>query len=147
MPSPLPCPAVKTRNLLLLALACGLAIMLAGAVFFFQLATQDETTPPVPVGDETQVGDMRVTVTDVDERAGTLRVTITIGGTEDDDPTDEFRLIASARPVQLGTSTCSASTPAERQTCTISFDVAGVDGVSRVLFYERGEEQARWVLS
>lgn len=138
---------MKTRNLLLLALACGLAIMLAGAVFFFQLATQDEAIPPVPVGDEARVGDMLVTVTDVDETGGTLRVTITIGGTDDDDPADEFRLIASARPVQLGASTCAASTSGERQTCTLTFDVGDVDGASRVLFYERGEEQARWVLS
>jgi hypothetical protein len=138
---------VKTRNLLLLALACGVAIMLAGAVFFFQLATQDDAAPPVPLGDEIEVGDMLVTVTDVDETAGTLRVTITIGGTEDEDPTDEFRLIASARPVRLGTSTCAASTQDGLETCTITFDVTGVDGVSRVLFYERGEEQARWVLS
>lgn len=138
---------MKTRNLLLLALACGLAIMLAGAVFFFQLATQDEAEPAVPVGEETQVGDMSVIVTGAEETAGTLRISIDIGGAEDGDPADEFRLIASARPVQLSTSTCAASTGTDRQTCTITFDVADVDGVSRVLFYERGEEQARWVLS
>lgn len=138
---------MKTRNLLLLALACGLAIMLAGAVFFFQLATQDEAEPPVPIGETTEVGDMSVTVTDVAEAAGTLRVGITIGGTEDGDPADEFRLIAAARPVQLASSTCAASTTTGLQSCTIAFDVIDVDGSSRVLFYERGEEQARWVLS
>lgn len=137
---------MKTRNLLLLSLACGLAIMLAGAVFFFQLATQDEAAPPVPVGEAVRVGDMTVTVVDADEDDGRLVVTIAIGGTADDDPTDEFRLIASARPVPLAESSCAASTMAE-QTCEISFDVGDVDGVSRVLFYDRGEDQARWVLS
>ena len=144
--APLPCPAVKTRNLMLLALACGLAIMLAGAVFFVQLATQDDVEPPVPVGEATRVGDMAVTVTDVDEAGGELRVTIAIGGTVDDDPADEFRLIAAARPIPLATSTCMASA-VELQTCSITFDVSGLDGISRVLFYERGEEQARWVLA
>ena len=28
----------------------------------------------------------------------------------------------------------------------IEFDVAGADGASRVLFYERGDDQARWLL-
>ena len=138
---------MKTRNLLLLALACGLAIMLAGAVFFFQLATQDEPDPAVPIGETAEVGDMSVVVTDVDEADGTLRVGITLGGADDGDPADEFRLIAAARPVRLASSTCAASTPTGLQSCTITFDVTDVDGISRVLFYERGEEQARWVLS
>lgn len=138
---------MKTRNLMLLALACGLAIMLAGAVFFFQLATQDEVAAPIPVGEETQVGDMTVTVVEVDESGGTIRIDIMIGGAVDDDPADEFRLIAAARPVSLGASTCAASTIESPQSCTISFEVGDVDGVSRVLFYERGEEQARWVLA
>lgn len=137
---------MKTRNLLLLALGCGLAIMLAGAVFFVQLATQDEAEPPVPVGERVEVGDMSVTIDGADESGGVLRVDITIGGTEDDDPTDEFRLIASARPVPVAGSTCGRSGDTVA-TCTIEFDVGGIDGVSRVLFYERGDEQARWVLS
>ena len=137
---------MKTRNLLLLALGCGLAIMLAGAVFFFQLATQDEVAPPAPVGEPVRVGDMTVTVDGADESGGVLRVDITIGGIEDTDPTDEFRLIASARPVTLTSTTCGPSGEATAS-CTIAFDVGAVDGSSRVLFYERGEEQARWVLS
>jgi hypothetical protein len=136
---------VKTRNLLLLALACGLAIMLAGAVFFFQLATQDEPAPPAALGEPVRVGDMTVTIIDAAEAGGTLRVTVAIGGTVDDDPADEFRLIASARPIPLAASTCGAST-SDEQVCDISFDVGDVDGVSRVLFYDRGDEQARWVL-
>lgn len=120
--------------------------MLAGAVFFFQLATQDEVEPPVAVGEAVEVGDMSVVVSGSEERDGMLRVSVTIGGTVDDDPTDEFRLIASARPVLLASSTCDPSDTG-RQDCTIEFDVSGVDGTSRVLFYERGEEQARWVLS
>jgi len=137
---------VKTRNLLLLALACGLAIMLAGAVFFFQLATQDEAEPAAEVGEQVEVGDMLVTVEGSSESDGRLRVDLTIGGTVDDDPADEFRLIASARPIELAEASCEPSDEG-LQTCSITFDVGAVDGVSRVLFYERGEEQARWVLA
>ena len=137
---------MKTRNLLLLALACGLAIMLAGAVFFFQLATQDDVAPPAAIGEPVEVGDMSVTIDGAVESGGVLRVDVTIGGAVDDDPVDEFRLIASARPVALASSTCAAS-DGSAQRCTIEFEVGDLDGTSRVLFYERGEEQARWVLA
>lgn len=136
---------MKTRTLMLLALGCGVAIMLAGAVFLFQLANQAELEPPVPIGESSRIGDMSVTVTEFDEVAGTLRVSVTMAGTDDPDPADEFRLIASARPVGLASSTCPA-VDATGVSCEIEFDVSDADGTSRVLFYERGEEQARWVL-
>ena len=136
---------MKTRTLMLLALACGVAIMLAGAVFLFQLAGQDELAEPVAIGTRTMVGDMEVIVTGFEEISGTLSVSVTIGGTDDPDPADEFRLIASARPALLASSTCPA-VDAAGTSCVIGFDVSEADGISRVLFYERGEEQARWVL-
>ena len=30
---------------------------------------------------------------------------------------------------------------------TVELDVSGADGTSRVLFYERGDDRARWVLT
>jgi hypothetical protein len=92
------------------------------------------------------VGDMAVTVTGFDETAGTLTVSITIGGTADSDPADEFRLIASGRPVPVASSTCPAIDSADVSSCAVAFDVAAADGTSRVLFYERGDDRARWVL-
>jgi hypothetical protein len=136
---------MRTRTLLLLALACGVAIMLAGAVFLFQLSTQDELAEPVPIGEQTQVGDMWVTVTSVDETNGALSLVIEVGGTRDEQPADEFRLLASGRGVSVAETTCPPSGP-EVQTCTVTFDVSQADGVSRVLFYERGDDRARWVL-
>lgn len=130
---------------MLMALGCGLAIMLAGAVFLFQLTGQDDIAAPVTLGESAEVGDMTVVVTDAVEDAGRLRVLVTIGGTDDDDPTAAFRLIASGRPVGLESTTCAASSSALAD-CAIEFDVASADGVSRVLFYERGDDQARWVL-
>ena len=74
---------MKTRTLMLLALACGVAIMLAGAVFLFQLTSQSDVAEPVAVGVPVTVGDMSVTVTDSDERRGRSGCRIEIGGTED----------------------------------------------------------------
>jgi hypothetical protein len=141
---------MKTRTLLLLALACGVLIMAAGAVFLVQLSRQADAAPPVPIGLATQVGDMHVVVDSAVEHDGVLDVTLTIGGVDDADGTGGFRLIASGHataPLPAGDpGTCEAITT-EQQRCTIRFDVSGARGDSRVLFYERGDESARWVLA
>lgn len=131
---------------MLLALGCGVAIMLAGAVFLFQLASQDEIDEPIALGAATTVGDMTVTVLEArDDGDGSLAVMIEIGGTSDQAPAEDFRMIASGRPAPLVGTTCGPTGP-EAQTCQVTFDVSVADGTSRVVFYERGDEQARWVL-
>lgn len=130
---------MKTRNLLLWALACGIAIMLAGAVFFFQLATRDELAEPIPVGTPAEVGDVTATVTGADEAGGVLTVQLTVDAPAGIDATTGFHLIASGRAVEPASVVCPDA-------CTVTFDVSVADGTSRVLFYERGEDQARWVL-
>jgi hypothetical protein len=139
---------MKTRTLLLLALGCGLLIMLAGAVFLFQLSGQDEIAPPVPIGDVAMVGDMSVTVEGADESEGLLDVTVTLGGVVDAEGARGFRLLASGRPIAAGAdgdADCGSTTTAST-TCHVRFDVSSADGSSRILFYERGDSRARWVL-
>jgi hypothetical protein len=56
---------VKTRTLILLAMGCGLAILVAGGVFLWRvIANKDELTVPDPahVGEAQQVGPVRATV-------------------------------------------------------------------------------------
>lgn len=131
---------------MLMALVCGLAIMLAGAVFFVQLARQDDPDVPLALGASAVVGDMTVSVDGATETDGELVVAITLRGTADDAPDDDFRLIASGRPVPVFASTCTATAGDVAETCTVTFDVSTADGVSRVLFYERGEDRARWAV-
>jgi hypothetical protein len=139
---------MKTRTLLLLALACGVAIMLSGAVLLFQLSAQDEPDPATELGVEATAGDMTIVVAESAESAGTLRVTVRIGGVDDPDGAAGFRLIAAGRPIapEAGDGTCAATTVAAG-TCELRFDVAAADGASRVLFYDRGDDSVRWVLA
>lgn len=130
---------MKTRTLLLLALGCGVAIMLAGAVLLFQLATRDELADAVPVGEATQVGDVTATVVGFVESEGELTVDVRLEAPADIDPTTGFRLIASGRPLEPHEVTCA-------ELCAVRFDVSAADGTSRVLFYARGDDQSRWVL-
>ena len=141
---------MKTRTLLLLALACGVAIMLAGAVFLVQLSGQEDAAPPVEIGARALAGDMTVIVDDAVERDGTLKVSVRIGGVTDPDGGESFRLIASGRAVSSSglpdDARCGATSP-DLSPCTLRFDVAGADGTSRVLFYERGDTTLRWILA
>ena len=137
---------MKTRTLLLLALGCGLAILLAGGVLLVKLAGQDDPEPPVALGVESSIGDMRVTVLSAAEQpsANTLTVELVLGGVDDPDGAAGFELIASGRPIPPGAvSTCGA-TVVEPRTCALVFDVSTADGESRVLRYRRGDDQARW---
>ena len=141
---------MKTRTLLLLALACGVAIMAAGAVFLVQLSRQADAAPPIPLGEATEVGDMRVVVEGSVEQNGVLEVTVLIGGVDDADASDGFRVIASghaAKPEDAGADGACGATTTEVERCSVRFDVSDADGDSRVLFYERGDERARWVLA
>ena len=134
----------------MLALACGLAIMFAGAVLLFQLAGQDDLADPVGIGEVTQVGDMDIAVDSVTETDGVLVVDVRIGGVADADAASGFRLVASGRPappIDADVSDACGSTEVTVERCVASFDTSAADGTSRVLFYERGEEQAHWVLS
>jgi hypothetical protein len=141
---------MKTRTLLLLALACGVLIMAAGAVLLVQLNRQADAAPPVPVGVAAEVGDMHVVVDGAREHEGVLDVTITIGGVDDADGTSGFRLIASGDAAAPDAATAAgqcAATTIQRRQCTLRFDVAAARGDSRVLVYERGDDRARWVLA
>lgn len=136
---------VKTRTLLLLALACGIAIMIAGAAFLIQLSNTDEPEPASALGDEVRVAGMTVTVNGSDESDGTLTVDVELWGSPEPAPAEGFRLIASGRPVPVAADDCPAIDSAVA-TCTLTFDVTSADSPSRVLFYDRGDDGARWVL-
>jgi hypothetical protein len=137
---------MKTRTLLLLALGCGLAILLAGGVLLVQLAGQDDPEPPVALGVASSVGDMRVTVVAAVEQPETavLTVELVVGGVDDADGAAGFVLIVSGRPVPPSDASTCVTTTVEPGPCTLVFDVSTADGESRVLRFRRGDDQARW---
>jgi hypothetical protein len=137
---------VRTRTLLLLAVACGLVILVAGVVQLLRIAGQDEAPPAAPVGDPVEVGDLTVTVHGLVERDARAVVELDVGGVDDPDGTADFRLVvpgASLRAVEDG----CAGTTVDVRTCSLTFDLSGTEGSSRVLLYRRGDERARWELS
>ena len=94
---------MKTRTLLLLSVGTALAILLAGGVLLFQLSNEQNTVDAIRIGSEVRVGDVSIVVHDVSvvEALGggqtpdmkTLGVDVTIGGIDDPDGLDSFRLV------------------------------------------------------
>lgn len=140
---------MRTRTLLLLAIACGSAILIAGVVQLLRVASQDDAPTAATVGDPVRVGDMTITVERLSNSPDTATVVVDIGGVDDPDGADGFRLVVpgdALTAVSGADDACGATTVATRR-CTLTFDLGGADGSSRVLLYRRGDEQARWELS
>jgi hypothetical protein len=141
---------MKTRTLLLLSVGTALAILVAGGVFLLQLTNQDEPAAVASVGETVSVGDATVTVLDVDEAEGVLAVGLEIGGVDDVDGVDTFRLVTGDQrlaPLSAGAEgRCVAITVAPR-VCRLDFDVSAVETSSRVLVMRRGDQQTNWRLT
>ena len=140
---------MRTRTLLLLAVVCGLAILIAGVVQLLRVAGQDDPPRAVAIGEPVRVGDMQVTVEDVSERSGTVLVDVELGGVEDPDGADGFTLTTPGgliEPDPTAGNHCGATTP-RVEPCTLAFPLGDGTGSTRVLVYQRGDERVRWVLS
>jgi len=142
---------MRTRTLLLLAVATGLAILVAGGIQLIRVSNQEESIPNRDLGSLVEIGDMTVIVRGSVQEGDALRVAVTIGGVEDPDGASGFRLVVpgtGALEPQAPASapgSCAATT-VERRPCELIFDLGGVESDVRTLRYERGEASARWLL-
>jgi hypothetical protein len=137
---------VRTRTLLLLAVACGLVILVAGVVQLLRIAGQDEPAPAAQIGEPVRVGDLTVTVDGYAERDDRAVVKLSLGGVDDPEGTDDFRLVVPGASLAPSGDDCGGTTVAPR-TCSLTFTLADADGSSRVLLYRRGDERVRWILA
>lgn len=140
------CGAMRTRTLLLLAIGCGLMILLAGGIQLLRLANQD-STPPLGVGDTGKAGDVTITVDEVQEADSRLIVSLVIGGIDDDDALEGFTLVGVPAPVSAlaDAGTCSAIS-LEPVSCTVVFPTDAFTTADRQLLFIRAEQQVRWIL-
>ncbi|MCU1366716.1 MAG: hypothetical protein JWN39_2355, partial [Ilumatobacteraceae bacterium] len=138
---------VKTRTLLLLAVGCGLVILVAGGIKLLFIA-DDKVPSHLAIGQSATVGDMAVHVVSVARTGDQTIVDITISGVDDTDGATTFFYGVGAakelRPVTPEDHTvraCAATRVTTATTCALAFDTAVAAGVLR---YERGGEKAFW---
>ena len=142
---------MKTRTLLLLAVGTALAILLAGGVLLFQLSSESDAVPTVALGDETQIGDVTITVFGpAAAAAGDLYgVDVELAGVDDPDGLGSIRLVTGDRSLAPVRATadgrCTEITEAPVR-CRLDFDTSGSETTSRVVVMRRGDDQANWRL-
>src|SRR4051794_33854034 len=138
---------MRTRTLLLLAVTCGLAILIAGTVQLLRLSGQ-ETATILAIGQAASAGDATVLVSAIDETDGVASVTVTLSGVDDPDGVDGFTLVGPGdqqQPDQRGAGACAGFT-VEPVTCTLTFATNAMQGDDRLLVFHRAAETVRWKL-
>jgi hypothetical protein len=142
---------MRTRTLLLLSVGVAMLILLAGGVFLLQLSNETATVDEASIGQAVEVGDVNITVVGFDEiETDRAIVSVEIGGVDDRDGIDSFRLITGGEPLAAvgapADGRCSNIT-VNLQRCVIEFNLSATDTPNRVLLLRRGDEQIRWDLA
>lgn len=140
---------MKTRNLILLSIACGLMILLAGVIMLFKVTTDRTEVPVSRLGTAAIIGDMTMKVLAIDEGADGIAVTIEMGGVAGDLVIDGWRLFGDGKVFEpsgaVFVGACDATTkvpqPPALVQCFLRFSsVAAVQAVA----YTRAGEQRQW---
>jgi hypothetical protein len=149
---PYPRQAVSTRKLIVVALLCGLAILVAGGIQLFRISDADDRTVEVLAQGETAtVGSVTVVVEDSSSDGVMIRATVRMSAAEATTvPLSSFTLLVGGRlqPSLVGVddpAQCPSpvTVGAEPTTCEVPFE--GGDGTATLAFSRDGE-QAQWRL-
>jgi hypothetical protein len=138
---------MSTRKLILTALLCGIAIMIAGGVKLFQVSSDESEVQVLALGTDAKLGDMTVSVTDIIDSTDALLVSVTMVGVDGDVAQEGWRLLADGQvtePIELPKGVgvpCGTVSSTAPMSCTIAF--VRVDS-SPVVAYLRAGEQFQW---
>jgi hypothetical protein len=141
---------MSTRKLILTALVCGLAILIAGGVKLIQVADRETTVEVLSFGDSATLGDMTVSVLDISDTAEATFVTVSMVGVDlESGAEDGWRMLADgevAEPllVQDQPGACAATSAATPVECVVAF---GPADTTRTVAYVRAGEQRQWSAS
>ena len=135
---------MSTRKLILTALICGLAIMLAGGIKLFQVANDSSEVVIYPFGVEQTLSDMTVTVKSIEQRESVTAVTVALFGVDGGDAREGWRLLAGGKvlsPNITQSGQCGATSVDVTSECVIEFPPS--EG-SVTVAYVRAGAQSQW---
>jgi hypothetical protein len=136
---------MRTRTLLLLAIGCGLAILLAGGIQLLRVSGQKQSTKMLSVGEQGKAGDVTVELVSSSVADSQVIAVVRIGGTDDPLGLDGFTLVSPGTKVSLTSSTCAGITVPTAD-CSLTFATSGMIGAPRQLIFRRADAQLGWVL-
>jgi hypothetical protein len=139
---------MSTRKLILTAVICGIAILVAGSLKLFLVATDDTQIQILAFGTSSTLGDMTVSVEGVNQDAKATIVSVTMVGVKGADAREGWRLLAGgkvlasvAMPDWAGGMACD-TTVADRATrCDLAFPPSSG---SVTVAYLRAGTQSQW---
>lgn len=131
---------MSTRKLILLALVCGLVILLAGGVKLLQVATDEAEVTVLALREQAQVGDMTVRVDDVQRTASATVVQVALQGVAVDEASVGWIMLGDGERREP-TSVCGPVVVGATVECELEFPPA--DRVQAIA-YARGGEQRQW---
>lgn len=141
---------MKTRTLLLLAVACGLVILVAGSIKVFLVADADPPTF-LGIGDTGRAGDMDVELVGVQFVDDQALATVSIGGVDSTNAgaafgllVDSVRLDSTAPRSESADEPCAVTVATAQVTCVVAFDTGEDHGL---LLYDRAGETVRWEIT
>ncbi len=137
---------MKTRTLLLLAIGCGVAILLAGAALLWRLSSDSSTVTLHSTGEVVKLGDLNVTIAGYQAAASTVTIDATIGGADDADGQRGFALNLGGNSHRIAPdSTCDPFTVAPK-TCRLVFQGQAKQGALILLTLVRSGDRVSWAL-
>ena len=142
---------MSTRKLIVVALLCGLAILVAGGIQLFRVAgTDDRTVEILSEGEAATVGSVTVRVESSEHDGAVIRATVRLSASDETAvPLSSFTLLAGGRLHQAldtdGAGACPSpvAVGSAPTTCTVAFE--GDEGTATLAF-SRDDEQAQWRL-
>jgi hypothetical protein len=137
---------MRTRTLLLLAIGCGIAILVAGMFLLLKLDRQTAVTL-LAEGDTGRAGDAVVRLQDASIVGTSMVANVTLSGVDDPAGIDGFALVVKGsvlRPSGQAADACAQFTVAPTN-CTLTFPGVVPEG-DHVLLFSRAAEKVRWKL-
>ena len=146
---------MSTRKLILTALVCGLAILLAGGIKLVQVANDEKRVEVLGLGAEATLGDMTVSVVSIDRAADATLVTVSMIGVKlAEGASSGWRMLADGRvsePLGVSSTTgkqssgagndCEAVAVDTKTRCVVRFAAAES---APTIAYLRAGEQRQW---
>ena len=141
---------VSTRRLILTALLCGIAIVVAGGIKLLQVASDDTEVVVLALGTPATLGDMTVSVDAIAQTGEGTDVTVTMAGVQGADATEGWRMLAGGKvtaPLGSGAAGSAAGPP-----CTVTSTMGSGPCVVRfpasegtvTIAYLRAGGQSQW---
>lgn len=137
---------MRTRTLLLLAIACGLVILLAGGIQLLRVGGQQQSAKLLATGEAGTAGDVTVALVSSSIADSNLVAVVRVGGVDDPHGLEGFTLVGPGKVLPVTTSNCDGIAVGQVD-CALTFSTTGMQGTSRQLIFNRADQQLRWVLA